>query len=208
MPDLANHSAIRELVAELKNALRKEIINAPFDKTSKGVIVSGSIGKKYEVQTNVGTIFADGGDAVFDLGDLVRVVYPQNNLANAYIISEKETPAAGGEVGTTTYSQRDGNETCVVDLTNNHAFLFGETMMADGYYTTDITAIPAGKVRLLMTYAMTGINTTYSKVILPLGKTYIGVGVTISSNTFIPTDNSAYQLTTDSSGEVIFVIKH
>lgn len=79
--------AIKILAEKIINAVRVEIENAHFDKTSTARVVAKNANNYYTVEFNGNKITVKGSaNAAFNIGDYVKVNIPQNNIKNAFII--------------------------------------------------------------------------------------------------------------------------
>lgn len=79
--------AIKILAEKIIKAVRVEIENAHFDKTSTARVVAKNANNYYTVEFNGNKITVKGSaNAAFNIGDYVKVNIPQNNIKNAFII--------------------------------------------------------------------------------------------------------------------------
>lgn len=79
--------AIKILAEKIIRAVRVEIENAHFDKTSTARVVAKNANNYYTVEFNGNKITVKGSaNAAFNIGDYVKVNIPQNNIKNAFII--------------------------------------------------------------------------------------------------------------------------
>lgn len=79
--------AIKILAEKIIKAVRVEIENAHFDKTSTARVVAKNANNYYTVEFNGNKITVKGSpNAAFNIGDYVKINIPQNNIKNAFII--------------------------------------------------------------------------------------------------------------------------
>ena len=79
--------AIKILAEKIIKAVRVEIENAHFDKTSTARVVAKNANNYYTVEFNGNKITVKGSaNAAFNIGDYLKVNIPQNNIKNAFII--------------------------------------------------------------------------------------------------------------------------
>ena len=94
-----NKRAIQEIQKGIINYTKKEISYAPYDKTKTGIISSIKDDNLYEIKIDNKTydnVPTTGG--ICTINETVRVVVPQNNFNNIFILKSGENKSSSGNV--------------------------------------------------------------------------------------------------------------